>query len=119
MRMKHQRGLSLVGLIIVASIVAFVALVGFKLLPSYIEYFTVQKVLRDLARSPEMRGASVKDVKIAFEKRAEIDNISSLKADDLEITKEGSGGFTIVASYGVKVPLFANVSACIDFEVRN
>jgi Tfp pilus assembly protein PilE len=119
MRMKHQRGLSLVGLIIVAAIVAFVALIGFKLLPSYIEYFTVQKVLRDLSRSPEMRGASVKDVKIAFEKRAEIDNISSLKAEDLEITKEASGGFTIVANYAVKVPLFANVSACIDFEARN
>jgi Tfp pilus assembly major pilin PilA len=117
--MKHQRGLSLVGLIIVASILAVLALIGFKLMPTYIEYFTVQKVIRDLARSPEMRGASVKDIKVAFEKRAEIDNISSLKGDDLEITKEGSGGFTIAASYAVKVPLFANVSACIDFDVHN
>jgi Tfp pilus assembly major pilin PilA len=117
--MKHERGLSLVGLIIVASLVAVLALVGFKLMPTYIEYFTVQKVIKDLARSPEYRGASVKDIKIAFAKRADIDNISSLKADDLEITKEGSGGFTIVASYAVKIPLFGNVSACIDFEVHS
>jgi Tfp pilus assembly major pilin PilA len=116
--MRHQRGLSLIGLIIVAGIAAFVAIVGFKLLPSYIEYFTIQRVVRDLAHSPELRGAGVKDVKAAFDRRASIDNINSIKADDLEITKEGEG-FTIVASYSVKVPLFGNLSACLDFEARD
>lgn len=117
--MKRQRGLSLMGLIIVASIVAVLALIGFKLLPTYIEYFTIQKVIKDLGRSAELRGGSVKDVKSAFEKRTEIDNISSLHGEDLEITKQGSGGFSIVASYAVKVHLFANVSACLEFDVHN
>ena len=116
--MRQQRGLSLIGLIIVAGIVAFVAIIGFKLLPSYIEYFTVQRVVRDLSRSAELRGASIKDVKSAFDRRAQIDNISSINSEDLEITKEGEG-FSIIASYGVKVPLFGNVSACLDFEARN
>jgi Tfp pilus assembly major pilin PilA len=116
--MRHQRGLSLIGLIIIAAVVAFVAIIGFKLLPSYIEYFTVQRVVRDLSRSAELRGASVKDVKSAFERRATIDNISSITSEDLEVTKEGEG-FSIIASYSVKVPLFGNVSACLDFEARN
>jgi hypothetical protein len=116
--MRHQRGLSLIGLIIIAAILAFVSIVGFKLLPSYIEYFTVERVVRDLSRSAELRGASVKDVKSAFDRRAQIDNISSITGEDLEIEKQGEG-FRIVASYGVKVPLFGNVSACLDFETGN
>jgi hypothetical protein len=116
--MRHQRGLSLIGLIIVAGVVAFVAIIGFKLLPSYIEYFTIQRVVRDLSRSPELRGGTLKDVKSAFDRRAQIDNINSIKSEDLEITKEGEG-FSVTASYSVKVPLFGNVSACLDFEARN
>jgi Tfp pilus assembly major pilin PilA len=116
--MRKQRGVSLIGLIIVASIAAFVAIIGFKLLPTYIEYFTIKRMVSDLAHSPELRGTSVKDVKLAFDRRAQIDNINSIRADDLEITKEGDG-FSIVAAYSVKVPLFGNVSACMDFEARN
>jgi type II secretory pathway pseudopilin PulG len=116
--MKRQRGLSLIGLIIVAAVVSFVAIIGFKLLPSYIEYFTIQRVVRDISRSPELRGGTIKDVQYAFDKRATIDNITSLKGEDLEVNKAGEG-FEVVASYSVKVPLFGNLSACIDFETRN
>jgi hypothetical protein len=31
------------------------------------------------------------------------------------VTKQGDG-FAIVANYSVRVPLFGNISACLDFE---
>ena len=113
--MKQQRGLSLIGLLIVSAVLVVVALIGFKLLPAYIEYFTVKRVVNDIVFAADMRGAGVREVQNAFKQRSTIDDISSIKADELEITKEGEG-FSILAAYQRCVPLFANISVCIDFE---
>ena len=113
--MKQQRGLSLMGLLIVSAVLVVVALIGFKLLPAYIEYYTVKRVVTDIALGYEVRGGSVRDAMIAFTRRAQIDDITSIQASDLEITKQGEG-FSIVAAYQRCVPLFANISVCIDFE---
>jgi len=40
---QSQRGLSIIGFLLVAAVVIIFALVGFRVLPSYIEYFSVQK----------------------------------------------------------------------------
>jgi hypothetical protein len=115
--MHNQRGLSLIGLIIICAVLAFVAIMGFKLLPTYIEYFTVKRVITDLANGVEVRGGSVRDVQLAFDRRAQIDDIRSLRGTDLEITKQGDG-FQVRAAYSVQVPLFGNVNACIDFDAE-
>ena len=60
----------------------------------------------------------MKDVTSAFERRASIDNVSSISGADLEVTKVGDG-FEIIANWTTRVPLFGNVSACIDFEAKS
>lgn len=111
--MKKQQGLSLIGLIVVGGLLVFVAIVGMKLLPAYIEYFTIQKHLRELARSPD--SSTPKQIMEAFDKRAQIDDITALVGKELDITKNGNS-VTITASYEKKVPLFSNISILIDFE---
>jgi hypothetical protein len=115
--MHTQRGLSLIGLLIVSAVLVFVAIIGFKLLPSYIEYFTIKRVVSDLANGTEVRGGTVHDVQKAFDRRAQIDNISSVRGSDLEVAKQGEG-FEVHVAYTVQVPLFANVNACIDFDAE-
>jgi len=105
--------LSLLGLIVVGAILVFVAIVGMKLAPAYIEYFTIRRTVRELARSPE--SMTVKDIMGSFDKHSQIDDISSIEGKDLEISKNGNS-VTITAAYQRKVPLFANISVLIDFE---
>jgi hypothetical protein len=116
--MNKQRGLSLLGLLITSAVVVFFALVGFKLLPSYIEYWTVQRIVTDIGRSPELRGANIVSVQNAFDRRATIDNVTSVKGRDLEVSKVGDG-FEIAANWSSRVPLFGNINACLDFEAKN
>jgi hypothetical protein len=118
LRMHRQRGISLIGLLMVSAVVVLFAIIGFKLLPSYIEYFTIQRVITDLANGTEVRGGSVRDVQNAFDRRAQIDNISSIRGSDLEVVKQGAGGFEVAATYSVQVPLFGNLNACIDFNAE-
>ncbi len=114
--MRKQQGLTITGLLIVSAVLVFVAIIGFRLTPSYIEYFTIKRVVNDIAH--ENRGGSVKEVMSAFDRRAQIDDIRAVRGRDLDVSKTGEG-FEIRAEYSVLVPLFANVSAQIDFVAEN
>jgi uncharacterized protein DUF4845 len=116
--MRKQRGLSLIGLLITSAVIVFFCLVGFKLLPSYIEYWTIQRIVSDLGRSAELRGTSIVSVQNAFDRRATIDSVTSVRGKDLEVNKVGDG-FEIAANWSTRVPLFGNINACLDFEVKN
>ena len=101
------------GLLVGAIILVFVALLGMKVAPAYIEYFAVKKAVAGIVASGEARG-TVGDVRKAFDKRAQIDDITVISGADLEVTKEGSD-IVISFAYPKKVALFSNVSLFFDF----
>lgn len=113
----RQRGLSLVGLIFFGGLLFFVALIGMKVTPAYIEYFNVQKHLNELARQSD-GGTSVKEIQGNFDKRASIDDITSIQGTDLEVTKNADR-VDIHASYSKKIPLFGHASLVLDFDLAS
>ncbi len=112
--MNRQRGVTFVGMVFIAGLIVFAAIIGLKLIPAYIEYATVVNHLRDIARSPEARGASPKDIQTMFSRRAQIDAIEVVKGEDIEVEKEGDR-VLLSTAYSTKIKLFGNLSACIDF----
>ncbi len=105
-----QRGVTLMGLIILLFIAIFVALLGFKLIPAYIDFYTAKKAINAVARSG---ATTVAEVRRSFELRSAIDDVK-VKPSDLEITKEGNE-MVIGFAYRKEVPLIANVGIYIDF----
>jgi uncharacterized protein (DUF488 family) len=110
----HQAGLSMIGFLLVAALVAMGVLVGVKLAPAYIEYYSLKNILKNMVNDHDMQTASVAEIKRSFDNRAVIASVST-RSGDLNISKDG-GSLTIGTSYSVKVPLAGNVSACLDFE---
>jgi hypothetical protein len=112
MRQAHssvrQSGVSLMGLIVVLILLAVVALFGMKVIPSYMEFRTAKNAIVAIAR--DRPGATPLDIRKAFEARAQIDGIESVKWSDLVIEK-GSISF----AYSKQVPLWTGVSLCIDY----
>lgn len=80
----RQRGISFFGLIILMIVLALVALIGAQVLPTAIEY---QAILKAVNKAKE--GGTVQHVRQIFDKAAEIDNITSIRSQDLTITKNG------------------------------
>lgn len=111
---KRQLGVSLSGLMVAAVILAVFALLGMKIGPQYLEFSQIKKAIKTVAADPNVKG-SVSEVRKAYERITIVDNISSVSAQDLEITKEG-GGIVIAFSYEKRIPLFANVGIVIDFQ---
>jgi len=109
-----QAGVSLSGLLIVCVILGLCAVVGMKVGPPYMEFLQIKKAVTAIVESGEVRTGTVTDVRRAFDKRAQVDDITSITSQDLEITKDG-GDIVINFAYPKKVPLFSNVSLMFDF----
>jgi hypothetical protein len=113
--MKKQRGLSLIMTIVVLALLGFVGIMGAKMMPYYIEYFAVKKMFASMEQAGDTKG-SVRDIRRAYDTRNAIEDVKSVRGDDIEVTKEG-GETILTAAWSVKVPLVYNIAACIDFMV--
>ncbi|MBS1188128.1 MAG: hypothetical protein H6R04_2146 [Burkholderiaceae bacterium] len=107
---QRQRGISLTALIFILIIVALIAMLGMKVVPTVIEYKAITKAVV-AARDA---GTSVRDIQLAFDKRAEAGYIETLKGTDLEITKVDNE-FVVSFAYEKKIPLFGPASLVIDY----
>ena len=82
---RRQRGLTLIGLLISGIIIALVALVVMRVVPTVIEYFNIKKaVVRAASASPS--GAPA-EIRTAFERSQAIDDFTAIAVKDLVITK--------------------------------
>ena len=111
---KRQRGLTIIGFVLVIVVVAIFVVVGARMVPAYIEWYSVQKALeKSLATTKDPTAPA--DLRNTFAKYVATDYIDSVSARDLEVSKQGN---EIVASvvWTRKLPLVANVSLFIDFE---
>ena len=118
MTRKSQSGLSLVGVLLVGSIAAAVVLLGLRLVPVVSEYFGIKRALASVAGAANPQTATVSELRNAFTKRAIVDDISSITASDVDITKE-NGRIVLSVDYSRKVPLFSNVSLMIEFSASS
>ena len=110
---EKQLGVGLGGLLAVSAVLVVIAVIGMKLVPSYLEFMAIKKVVKSIA-GEKGGAATVSDVRKSFEIRASVDGIESVKSSDLEITKEG-GELVIAARYRKEIPLVANIGIHIDF----
>jgi hypothetical protein len=96
------------------AVVFGIAILAMKVAPEYMEYGAVVKAVKATATDASLKEASVAQVRTAYSRRAEMDNVKSITPQDLDITKEG-GELVISFAYTRKVPLFHNVSLVFDF----
>ena len=109
---RRQQGLSMTTFMVVAVILVFAAIGGMMVGPAYMEYGKVKKAVAAIAM--EGRTATVGEVRKAFGRRAQVDDINVISGEDLDVTKDG-GDVVVSFAYTKKVSLFGNISLQIDF----
>lgn len=111
----QQRGIGFFGLIMIAAGIIFAAVLGMKLVPPYMHSAQIAEIFKAIANDPMMKGASITDIKDSYTKRASINYITDIKAEDIEIDKEG-GKLSLSVSYSVKIPLAGNITLLLEFN---
>ena len=80
-----QDGMTFISLVLIIAFIVFVATIGIKLYPPYVEFFTIKKAITRIANDPSFAEMSPKQIKEIFSKSAEIDSIRVITKNDLTI----------------------------------
>lgn len=107
--------MTFIGLVLLIAAGLFVVMVGMKLTPAYVEYFTIKKTLKKISQEPGFESMSRKDIMDVYTKAAMIDEIGDVNAKDLVVGKNTAGQNTVSIAYQKVIPIIANVSVLIDF----
>ena len=108
-----QRGITLIGLLFWAIVVAFVALIIVRVLPTINEYSTIHRAVQQIAKAAP---STVAEARTAFEKQKEIEySISSIGGKDLQVTKENDK-LVIRFAYDKEVEIYAPVFLLIKYR---
>ncbi|HQN65732.1 MAG TPA: DUF4845 domain-containing protein [Methylophilus sp.] len=110
-----QQGMTFIGLVIVVAAIVFFAMIGMKVVPAYIEFFSVKKVLQHMASEPNFNEMGKKEIMETFDKGANVGYVTVIKGSDLLIER-GEAGNVVTADYQVTLPIVANASILLDFH---
>lgn len=108
-RKSKQRGMSFFGLVFFGAIIVFLAVVVAKVTPTFIEYQAIKKAA-DKAKT----GSTVAEVRSIFERATAIDDITSIKASDLQVTKNGDK-VVVSFAYNKEIELVAPAFLVIKY----
>lgn len=93
--------------------IVLVAVLGMKVVPTYLEYYKILKDSKATA-AKATPDSTVADIRKSFDKFAEVDHLD-FKGSDLEISKDG-GKVVIDFAYERRIPLFWNVTLLIEYK---
>ncbi|WP_257624600.1 DUF4845 domain-containing protein [Variovorax boronicumulans] len=88
---SRQRGISFIGLLFVAIVLACVGVVVAQVIPTLIEYQAINK-----AAAKAAEGSTVPEVRAIFDRAQAIDDFKSVSGKDLDVQKVGD---KVVVSY--------------------
>ncbi|MFN4236015.1 MAG: DUF4845 domain-containing protein [Vogesella sp.] len=112
--MRSQRGFSLLVVMAMAIVAATVVLMFLKIIPVYSEYYALKDTLDTLA---SQTGKSDYELRRDFSNRAIIQDIVSVKAQDLVIVSSPSV-LGVGVRYSREVPLKKGIKLVFDFEYQ-
>ena len=113
MHARRERGITLIGLVIWAIVIAFAALLVMKVFPTVNEYWTIKRAVEKIAQE---NPATVLDARRAFERQKSIEySISSIDAQDLKVTKENDK-VVISFAYDKEIELIEPVFLLIKYR---
>lgn len=105
-----QRGLSLISMLFVGGVLAFVGVVAAQSVPIFLEYQAIIKASKKASQETTMA-----TVRAAFDRAQAIDDFSAIAGKDLEITKEDDK-VVVSFAYQREIPLGGPVY--LTFKLR-
>ena len=112
---RTQRGMTLVGFIIVLAVVGVFAYIAMKLVPMYSEYYAVKQALKGLQQEPGIANRDPAKIQDLFFRRLYISYAENVKPGNVKIERI-DGGWTMSVDYEVRKPLMLNLDVVGKFS---
>ncbi|MEO4047457.1 DUF4845 domain-containing protein [Pseudomonas sp. CAU 1711] len=113
---RSQKGMSMLGWMVVLALVAFFASTAFKMLPHYMDFWSLEKAITSLETDRAAEVRTVRDFYAHVEKAMQVNGIRDIKLDDvLEVQLEGNE-FLAHLQYEKREPLIQNLDLVANFD---
>jgi len=113
---SQQRGVTLIGWIVLLIPMAIVVYAGIRLAPVYLNYMKVARTLEQV--KSEYKGGdagSATAIRTSIEKHFNIESVDYPTVKDIKISREGTA-WVVQATYDDQAPLFSNVFILVTFD---
>jgi hypothetical protein len=114
-RAQNQAGITVIGLMLIIIPFALIGYVALRAAPVYIEALSVGDAINSLKKELDLKEKSRDEIFRMIKKRFEVNNITSVGKDDIEIQKTVND-VKVSVDYEAKAPLFGNVSLAFAFH---
>lgn len=111
-----QRGFTLITLLFLLALAAIVAWVGMKIVPPYMDFFTVENILNNIIKEDGVE-LSDEQIRNTFEKRLDTNYINFLTRRDLVISRE-RGKLTLTVPVNRKTHMAYGVYLSVELEAK-
>ena len=114
---RKQGGMTMLGFLITLSVVILFLFCGMKIVPMYIEYYSVKKALASIANEQSASATSKDAIRALFARHLKIDYVKIIKPEMLQIQTTDSG-FNLVVDYERREELIANLDVVGKFRAE-
>jgi len=114
---RTQGGMTMLGFLITLSVVILFLFCGMKIVPMYIEYYSVKKMLAAISNNPEAANSSKDQIRKMFGRSLEIDYVKIITPEMLKIETTDSG-YNLVVDYERREELVANLDVVGKFRAE-
>lgn len=113
---SRQKGMTLLGFMLLFVFFGFYVLLALKLGPIYLEYYQVKSTLKGLKTESNLPDKAPREIAGMLQKRWEINNIRRITVDKSVVIEKHAGTVNILLDYEVEEPIFGNISAVVKFN---
>lgn len=113
---RSQKGMSLLSWLVVLAVVAFLASTAFKVVPHYLDYYSIEKAITSVETDKAADVRTIPEFYSYVDKALLLNNIRDLKLEDaLEVKQEGND-FRAHLKYEKREPLIENLDLVVHFD---
>ena len=91
LRSRKQHGMTIIGILLLLVVLGFMALVAMKVVPMYIQLYTIKSTVESIRNEPQLAQMSATEIQNALQKRFEIGYVDKIRARDLKIANTPEG----------------------------
>ncbi|WP_455925353.1 DUF4845 domain-containing protein [Pseudomonas putida] len=116
MKAASQKGVSLLGGLVILALLGFVASTAFKVLPHYFDYWTMKKIIESVPAEKAHPVDSVRAFYDHVDAGMQVNNIRDLDARKVLTVTLDDDVFAAHLQYEQREPLIGNVDLVVKFD---
>ncbi|TLX54697.1 DUF4845 domain-containing protein [Stutzerimonas nosocomialis] len=113
---RSQKGMSMLGWVMVLAVVAFVASTAFKMMPHYFDYMSMDKIITSVETDRALDIRSVRDFYSHVNKGMQVNGVRDIKLEDVLKVEVENNEFKAHLNYEKREPMIRNLDLVARFD---